>query len=1617
MATRRRRKQLPRKRKTSGKKTILLVVVLSLIVVAGATAFLAKRWQRRDPAFYVAKAVEACRAGEMLAAMGAYGGAYSDTLDPRWIVEQGRVAKAFGDASRALASFDKAISARAQYLPAHNERVELRLELVRFSPDAKSHANLLQDAEALLSLDPENARAHLAKGIGLAGLVLEDSNYADQSLAAMRRANELAPDDVEIADALARRLAGMRQAQETDEPVRRSQSDPVEEVYTKVITAAPDNAEARLRFAEFRMRRLQDEMRQAAARGLRFSDREKTAYLEDIRSLLDKAAELGAGGADAALAEATYWSIAGKPRKGVDLLGEAIEQTPDDLRLYVELGQRLLESSQFARAREALQRGLDQPFDRESYRGLLDRPRRHRMWCILGQTCLAMAEAEPAQRDDLITKAEQAHEQADIEMGPDHWRGRLLLGQILWARQLPIPAIARYYEADRMLSWHSAPDHALHVKLILMRALVDQDLFGPASDLLDDVLEHRPGDPRALALRAEGELKMGHTHNAAANAAHAVRSLLPQARTSPDAAAADETDLDAKARKLVRIWWIAARLEAEAADAAQAESMLGAPTATDWLALGNVAEFIARDSDDDKLLEEAGRAYTKALNADPSEVEAARRLASLYISPERRAGLIEILDRTLEQLDAHTKQGHAVRLAEARARLKALRAQVEPSLNEQQRLTRVMQAFAELPASPKRARLVARYALRTDQADTAVKTLKRACEADPDNVPLLEHLFEAALQAEDWSLARQLADGRMAELNVDGASGRICEGRVGLARALAAQAETSRHDALSPEKLQKLQDLANEQLELAKQSLRIGAEEVRWYDQPRVWLSRALEALGEDEAKDAYLMALMINPLNGQAHAGLARLAEKTRVSGEEASGHLHKAICLARRGPDGLPIDPWLRDQARDRYEEEHPAESLVRREAMRSRRPDDAENLLRLGMLYRRQGEADKAEEALNEALSKAPKNIAIHAKVADVVRTDQGFEPAVKILEQLAGRLEGRLKSDALLLFGRMIRDELERREAGGSPATALRPLRDRADAVFEQAAQAHLTPDVCRAAADFCMMTGRRQEAVDWLKRALRSRQGRLDEKSIMERIIRTTLAIRPVPEEAERLVLDYDKRYQGYVEVSLFWGLLHAARGDLDTALTEHSRYIMRLTGQQQSAYGKPGQLPEAYRLRGKLYTRLAAVRPDQRDRYLRLAIEDLQRAKAYAAPSEYVEDYVTDLARAYERAGDRDEAVRELRGALRKRPNNAELALELIEMLGRQGNFAEQEAVIRKQKNLQPKHWRWAYLLGQAAERRGNVPEADRAYGLAARLCEYGRDGVGTEAVVQWVRLVARRRDPKEVISAVEANVRPGDRDYRVWTYYGAAKLQAGRTREALGAWVAACKACFGSLEQGKISRAITRMLGKDKALALVTQMADANPDNAHVQLLRAVMLYQMQQRADAIRALEAMRGDVEDQDELVALLGYLGTLYALSGEGEKAKAIFKEALELDKDDLTSLNNMAYVLSEQDERPEDALVYAQRAVEVAPDTPDVLDTLGWCLALSGKPEAGLAVLEEAQNRGPMVSIYLHRAEVCRKLGRMDEARRLVREGLELARKNPTDPYVEAIQKLARDLEG
>lgn len=94
----------------------------------------------------------------------------------------------------------------------------------------------------------------------------------------------------------------------------------------------------------------------------------------------------------------------------------------------------------------------------------------------------------------------------------------------------------------------------------------------------------------------------------------------------------------------------------------------------------------------------------------------------------------------------------------------------------------------------------------------------------------------------------------------------------------------------------------------------------------------------------------------------------------------------------------------------------------------------------------------------------------------------------------------------------------------------------------------------------------------------------------------------------------------------------------------------------------------------------------------------------------------------------------------------------------------------------------------------------------------------------------------------------------------------------------------------------------------------------------------------------------------------HLGSAYVVAKQSKAAIAQFEDVLKLQPKNVVALNNLAYLYYEQKNGP--ALEYAERAHQLAPDNPAVLDTLGFILVDQGNTVRGLPLLQKAAGMAP-----------------------------------------------------
>ncbi len=101
------------------------------------------------------------------------------------------------------------------------------------------------------------------------------------------------------------------------------------------------------------------------------------------------------------------------------------------------------------------------------------------------------------------------------------------------------------------------------------------------------------------------------------------------------------------------------------------------------------------------------------------------------------------------------------------------------------------------------------------------------------------------------------------------------------------------------------------------------------------------------------------------------------------------------------------------------------------------------------------------------------------------------------------------------------------------------------------------------------------------------------------------------------------------------------------------------------------------------------------------------------------------------------------------------------------------------------------------------------------------------------------------------------------------------------------------------------------------------------------------------------------EKGENVTARVWMGTLNEIRGKNDLAIEHYRKALQLDPNQVQALNNLAYLLAESAKQPDQALRFAEKAAELAPDNASVRNTLGWVFYHKGMYNIAVRHLERA----------------------------------------------------------
>jgi tetratricopeptide (TPR) repeat protein len=376
------------------------------------------------------------------------------------------------------------------------------------------------------------------------------------------------------------------------------------------------------------------------------------------------------------------------------------------------------------------------------------------------------------------------------------------------------------------------------------------------------------------------------------------------------------------------------------------------------------------------------------------------------------------------------------------------------------------------------------------------------------------------------------------------------------------------------------------------------------------------------------------------------------------------------------------------------------------------------------------------------------------------------------------------------------------------------------------------------------------------------------------------------------------------------------------------------------------------------------------------------------------------LAQAAQAAGSHDTALTAARDALRMRPGWEQAALLQAQLLSRESRdksldfMKEFLAGYPKAQEV-----RLSYARGLVSEKR--YPQAREQFEalLAANVDN-------AELAFTVALLSLQMNDLQSADAQLRRVLDLGYKDV------DAVRFQLGQVNEELkredeaarwyrevegGEQYAAAHARYALMlaRRGRLDEARTYLHGlapRDDAQRVQLIQAEAH-------MLREVRQYQT--------SYDVLRNALDERPDQPELLYDIALAAEKLDRLEVVESSLRRLIELRPEHAQAWNALGYTLADRTNRLTEARDYIEKALQLAPDDPFILDSMGWVHYRLGNRREGIDYLRRAFDQRPDPEIAAHLGEALWMDGKREEAQRIWRDSLQ------SHPDSEELQKVIR----
>ena len=352
-------------------------------------------------------------------------------------------------------------------------------------------------------------------------------------------------------------------------------------------------------------------------------------------------------------------------------------------------------------------------------------------------------------------------------------------------------------------------------------------------------------------------------------------------------------------------------------------------------------------------------------------------------------------------------------------------------------------------------------------------------------------------------------------------------------------------------------------------------------------------------------------------------------------------------------------------------------------------------------------------------------------------------------------------------------------------------------------------------------------------------------------------------------------------------------------------------------------------------------------------------------------------------------AESDARAFLAKHPDARKVHLSLAGMIAERGDYDAALAELQAMSRRAPEDFDLLYLQAQLAYKAGHKDQA------RILLEEYlDVQNQRQEAIAQGATDAgAAEADARVLLSRIAEDQ----------GQYDEAIAQLGKIDDPALRYSAQMRQAAIRAKQGRVNEALTMI-----------DAAQPNDEDDQIQgvLTKAQILRDADRIADAVKVLEAAN---QAQPDTVEIKYELAMLYERQDRYKELETQLRQVIALDPEHAHAYNALGYTLADRNERLPEALDLITQAMELLPDNPFILDSMGWVKFRMGDKKAAADYLSRAYALQPEADIAAHWAEVLWAQGDRTKAQELLQAGFKKDPKNRT--LLDTSKRLGVKLEG